>query len=94
MLLNTTLYLLPYLSEEERDVFLNHTVPYFVKEDLLAYYVYWQDAIEPLTRFGRWVYDVYLKGNGIEAGIQSYGRFISYIIYQRQSGGTDIKCFF
>lgn len=82
LLLNLTLYLLPYLTFAEQQIFLNNTLPSFVKEDLLEYYAYWQHVFIPVTRLNRWIYDIFLKSNNIEDGTQSYGQFISYIIHQ------------
>ena len=86
LLLNLSLHLFPYLNRKERKEFLNLAPPFF-KEDILDYYAYWRDVFNPIARFNRWVYDMYLKRNGIEDGVQSYGRFISYIIYQQQNTG-------
>ena len=82
-LLNVSLYMLAHLNKEEKEDFLNR-VPIFFKKDILDYYAYWSDVFNPIVSFNQWAYDMYLKKNGIEDGIKSYGRFISYIIYREQ----------
>ena len=82
LLLNLSLYLMPYLNQKERQWFLNEAIPRHAKEDILAYYAYWEEATL-FSTISQWVYDLYLKQNGITDGTQSYGRFISYIMYKR-----------
>ena len=82
LLLNMSFYLLPHLDSNQFATFFHDTIPLFAKQDILDYYDYWENIFTPLARLNRQIYDVFLKSSNIEDGVQSYGRFISYVIHQ------------
>ena len=60
-----------------------------VQRDVDAAYAFWVGFRGPVGRVSRAVNDAYLRANGVEGGVQSYGRSLQLVVrYSRDRAGS------
>ena len=69
-----------YRSDPERCLAIRETLPEEVRADLRADSAYWARFRGPVSQVSETVYDVFLKTNGDENGVRSYGMVTDLLV--------------
>ena len=69
-----------YRADPERCLAVRETLPEEVRADLRADSAYWAQFRGPVSQASETVYDVFLKTNGDENGVRSYGMVTDLLV--------------